>query len=87
MSSCVLPPSSTTIISKLIDGEYPDYDKIMPKNNDQILVLNKKSFFDAVDRVSTVANDKHRSLKLTIESGKMTLQVNTSDLANLLLFS
>ncbi len=69
----------TTIVSKLIDGEFPDYDKVLPKNNTQIAVINKKNFFDCVDRVSTVATDKHRSIKLVIENGKMNLQVNTND--------
>lgn len=68
-----------TIVSKLIDGEFPDYDKVLPKNNNQLAVINKKTFFDCVDRVSTVANDKHRSVKLTIENGKLNLQVSTSD--------
>jgi DNA polymerase-3 subunit beta len=69
----------TTIVSKLIDGEFPDYEKVLPKNNTQVALINKKSFFDCVDRVSTVANDKHRSLKLTLENGKLNLQVNTND--------
>jgi DNA polymerase III subunit beta len=69
----------TTIVSKLIDGEFPDYDKVLPKNNTQIAVINKKTFFDCVDRVSTVATDKHRSVKLVAENGKMNLQVNTND--------
>jgi DNA polymerase-3 subunit beta len=69
----------TTIISKLIDGEFPDYDKVLPKNNTQIAVINKKIFFDCVDRVSTVATDKHRSVKLVVENGKMNLQVSTND--------
>ncbi|MBU6338676.1 MAG: DNA polymerase III subunit beta [Rickettsiales bacterium] len=69
----------TTIVSKLIDGEFPDYDKVLPKNNSQLAVINKKTFFDCVDRVSTVANDKHKSVKLTLENGKMNLQVSTND--------
>lgn len=69
----------TTIVSKLIDGEFPDYDKVLPKNNTQIALINRKNFFDCVDRVSTVATDKHRSIKLVIENGKMNLQVNTND--------
>jgi DNA polymerase-3 subunit beta len=68
-----------TIVSKLIDGEFPDYDKVLPKNNTQIAVINRRNFFDCVDRVSTVATDKHRSVKLIIENGKMSLQVNTND--------
>jgi DNA polymerase-3 subunit beta len=69
----------TTIVSKLIDGEFPDYDKVLPKNNTQIAVINRRNFFDCVDRVSTVATDKHRSVKLVIENGKMSLQVSTND--------
>jgi len=69
----------TTIVSKLIDGEFPDYDKVLPKNNNHIAVINRREFFDCVDRVSTVATDKHKSLKLIIENGKMNLQVETND--------
>jgi DNA polymerase-3 subunit beta len=68
-----------TLVSKLIDGEFPDYDKVLPKDNSRIAVINKKEFFDAIDRVSTVATDKHRSIKITLETGKMNLQVNTND--------
>ncbi len=67
------------LISKLIDGEFPDYNKILPKTNDKIIKINKKQFFDCVDRVSTVANDKHKSVKLTIENDKMDLEVSTND--------
>lgn len=69
----------STIVSKLIDGDYPDYDKVLPKNNTQVAIINKKEFYDCVDRVSTVANDKHRSVKITLENGKMNLQVSTND--------
>lgn len=71
--------NQATLVSKLIDGEFPDYDKVLPKDNSRIAVINKKEFFDAIDRVSTVATDKHRSIKLTLESGKMNLQVSTND--------
>ncbi len=69
----------TTIVSKLIDGEFPDYDRVLPKNNTHIALINKRNFFDAVDRVSTVATDKHRSVKVVLENGKMNLQVSTND--------
>lgn len=70
---------NTTIISKLIDGEFPDYEKVMPKNNSQIAKINKKNLFDSVDRVSTVAMDKHRCVKMSIENNKVTLQINSND--------
>ena len=68
-----------TIVSKLIDGDFPDYTKVLPKNNNQIATVNKKILFDCVDRVSTVASDKHRSLKMTVEKNKITLQINAND--------
>jgi len=70
---------STTIISKLIDGDFPDYTKVLPKNNTQIATINKKALFDCVDRVSTVASDKHRSVKMVVETNKITLQINAND--------
>jgi DNA polymerase-3 subunit beta len=69
----------TTIISKLIDGEFPDYDKVLPKNNSHIAMISRKEFFDCVDRVSTVATDKHRLVKMILENGKLSLQVSTND--------
>ncbi len=68
-----------TIVSKLIDGDFPDYDKVLPKNNTQVATINKKALFDCVDRVSTVASDKHRSVKFTLENNKITLQINAND--------
>lgn len=70
---------NATIISKLIDGEFPDYNKVLPEDNNEISIINKKTFFDAVDRVSTIANDKYKALKLVAENGKITLQVSTND--------
>lgn len=75
---------NSTIISKLIDGEFPDYEKVLPKNNNNIALVNRKLFFDCVDRVSTVASDKHRSVKIVVENGKMSLQVGSDD--NILAF-
>ena len=69
----------STIVSKLIDGEFPDYDKVLPKNNTHLALVNRKIFFDCVDRVSTVASDKHRSVKVIVENGKMSLQVGSDE--------
>lgn len=67
------------IMSKLIDGEFPDYEKVLPKNNSHLALINRKNLFDCVDRVSTVASDKHRSVKVIVENGKMSLQVGGDD--------
>lgn len=74
-----LSNENSTLVSKLIDGDFPDYEKVLPKQNDQIATINKKLFFDAVDRVSTVASDKHKSVKMILENGKVTLQISAND--------
>lgn len=73
---------NSIIISKLIDGTFPDYDKVIPKGNDKIITLNRKALFDAVDRVATISTDKHRSIKFTLSNNKLMLQVSTNDNGN-----
>ena len=72
----------STIISKLIDGEFPEYDRVIPKNNDQLAKIDRKVIFDAVDRVSTIATDKNKSIKVNVENNNITLQIQSSDSGN-----
>jgi DNA polymerase-3 subunit beta len=73
---------NSIIISKLIDGEFPDYTRVIPKNNDQIVKVDRRSIFDAVDRVSTIATDKNKSIKLILENSKIILQIKSGDNGN-----
>lgn len=70
---------TSSIVSKLIDGQFPDYEKVLPKGNDQIATILKKPLYDSVDRISTVASDKHRSVKFGLNDNKITLQIDSSD--------
>ncbi len=70
---------SSAIVSKLIDGQFPEYEKVLPKENDQIATITKKPLFDSVDRISTIASDKHRSVKFAVNDNKITLQINAND--------
>src|SRR5215813_12780639 len=58
-----------TLTSKLIDGTFPDYDRVIPANNDKVLEVNCKEFAEAVDRVSTISTEKSRAVKLGLERG------------------
>jgi DNA polymerase III subunit beta len=58
-----------TLTSKLIDGTFPDYDRVIPSNNDKILEVKCKDFAEAVDRVSTISTEKSRAVKLAIVPG------------------
>lgn len=63
------------LTSKLIDGTFPDYQRVIPAGNDKALVLDSKEFAQAVDRVSTIATDKTRAVKMIADVDKVTLTV------------
>ncbi|HQT46549.1 MAG: DNA polymerase III subunit beta [Acidocella sp. 20-63-7] len=54
------------LTSKLIDGTFPDYDRVIPRGNDKVLRVDKKDFNDAVGRVSAISAEKHRPVKLSL---------------------
>ncbi len=68
-----------TLTSKLIDGSFPDYQRVIPKDNQRILVVDNKAFASAVDRVATVSAERSRSVKLSLSTGKLTLAVTHSE--------
>jgi DNA polymerase-3 subunit beta len=67
------------LTSKLIDGTFPDYARVIPLGNDKELKVDKKEFEAAVDRVSTVSSERGRAVKLSLTSGKLTLSVTNPD--------
>ena len=70
------------LTSKLIDGTFPDYQRVIPEGNDKIMVVHGKTFAEAVDRVSTISSDKSRAIKLAIEPDKLVLSANSPDQAS-----
>lgn len=68
-----------SVTSKLIDGTFPDYERVIPRENDKLLALRTAEFSEAVDRVSTISTEKSRAVKLNLESAKMTLSANNPD--------
>lgn len=67
------------LTSKLIDGTFPDYERVIPRNNDKQLDVDTKLFSEAVDRVSTISMEKGRAVKLNVGKGKLIFTVNNPD--------
>src|SRR5213078_2987603 len=63
------------LTSKLIDGTFPDYQRVIPSGNDKVLSLDSREFSQSVDRVSTISADKTRAVKLNLAKDKLTLSV------------
>jgi DNA polymerase-3 subunit beta len=78
-SKIVFHIGDAKLTSKLIDGSFPDYQRVIPKENNRILTIDNKDFAAAVDRVATVSAERSRSVKLSLVSGKLTLAVNHSE--------
>ena len=67
------------LTSKLIDGTFPDYLRVIPSGNDKRLVVDRAPFAAAVDRVSTISSERGRAVKLAVADGKLTLSVTNPD--------
>jgi DNA polymerase III subunit beta len=67
------------ILSKVIDGTFPDYSRIMPRHNDKLATLNVKAFDSAVEQVGLISQEKSRAVKLSFERGACTLEMNNPD--------
>jgi DNA polymerase III subunit beta len=74
---CAIGEAALT--SKLIDGTFPDYDRVIPAGNDKILDVDCKSFAEAVDRVSTISTERSRAVKLAIERGGLVVSATSPE--------
>jgi DNA polymerase III subunit beta len=70
---------SAILTSKLIDGTFPDYNRVIPTANDKLLKVDPKSFSAGVDRVSTIASEKTRAVKMSLDRDKITLSVTSPE--------
>jgi DNA polymerase-3 subunit beta len=70
---------TAVLTSKLIDGTFPDYNRVIPTGNDKILKIDPKAFMSGVDRVSTIALEKTRAVKMALEPDRITLSVTSPE--------
>jgi DNA polymerase-3 subunit beta len=70
---------SAILTSKLIDGTFPDYSRVIPTANDKLLKIDPRSFEEGVDRVATIASEKTRAVKMSLDRDKITLSVTSPE--------
>ncbi|MGH6956025.1 MAG: DNA polymerase III subunit beta, partial [Caulobacteraceae bacterium] len=68
-----------TMTSKVIDGSFPAYESVIPRQNRRVMMLDNALFAAAVDRVATISTDQSRAVRLMIETGRLTLTVRNMD--------
>jgi DNA polymerase III subunit beta len=67
------------ITSKLIDGTFPDYERVIPRANENRVIVDRDAFMKAADRVATVSTERGRAVKLSIAPGSVGFTVNNAD--------
>ncbi len=71
--------SSMTLTSKVIDGSFPDYTRVIPKDNNKKMEVDANYFAQSVDRVSTISSERARAVKLNLQKNQLVLSVNSPD--------
>ena len=71
--------SNVILTSKLLDGTFPDYSRVIPEQNDKTVTVSNQLFSEAVDRVSTVSTDKTRAIKVNISKGNLVISATNPD--------
>ena len=67
------------LISKVIDGKFPDYKKVVPTSNDKTLIVSSKDFINSIERVASVSLDRKEGVKLIINKDNIQLSVNSAN--------
>jgi len=71
---------STEVFTRLIEGSYPNYEQVIPKDNDKVATIGKKALESAVRRMAVVASDQTHRIRMKFEEGRVHLNVLTPDL-------
>ncbi len=75
----VLAFDDVVLTSKLIDGTFPDYERVIPSGNDKTMEVDRKSIREAVDRVSTISSEKSRAVKLALSDSTLVLSATSAE--------
>jgi DNA polymerase-3 subunit beta len=70
---------AVSLTSKLIDGTFPEYERVIPRGNDKILRVGKKEFAEAVKRVSAISSERQRPVKLSVDRNHLLLTASSPE--------
>ena len=70
---------ATQVTSKLIDGRYPEYDRVIPRNPDRLAVADRSALRQALQRTAILSNEKYKGVRLTFDTGLLRLQAHNPE--------
>lgn len=69
----------TIIVMRLVDGDFPDYTRVIPKNNDKVVILNRNNFFYSLRRMSILSNEKSKGVKISLKQNLVEISSSNPD--------
>ena len=78
-NTVMLKTESTSFVSKLIEGQYPNYEQVLPSGESSVLSVNTKELSNILSRVSVLSSDKFKGVKLNIKSNEVLVSANNPE--------
>lgn len=79
-NNSVLKKGDTILIMRLVDGEFPDYNRVVPIGNDNVAIINRIDFLHSLRRMSILSSDKFKGVRLELQTGTMEISANNPEL-------
>jgi DNA polymerase-3 subunit beta len=81
-NSAVIKKGNTVIVMRLIDGEFPDYTKVIPTNNDKIIKVPRELFLHSLRRMAILSSEKFKGIKLDVRAGSIEISSSNPELGD-----
>jgi len=81
-NNAVIKKEQTVVVMRLVDGEFPDYNRVIPKNNDLTAIVSQNSFLHALRRMSILSSEKSRGVKVLLKNGSMEVSSSNPELGD-----
>ena len=79
-NNAVLKKGNTTIVMRLVDGEFPDYNRVIPTGNDNFLTVNREQFLHSLKRMAILSSEKFKGIKFDISSTRLEISSSNPEL-------
>jgi DNA polymerase-3 subunit beta len=79
-NSAAIIKGSTTIVMRLVDGEFPDYTRVVPTGNNRDIIINREKFLHSLKRMAILSSEKFKGIKFDIENGSMEISSSNPEL-------
>ena len=79
-NSAVIKKGNTVVVMRLVDGEFPDYTRVVPVANDRIVTVGREPFFHSLRRMSILSSEKFKGIKMDIEADRMVISSSNPEL-------